>query len=170
MGLPQPLTISQTAQQLKTQLSTWATTAGGKAVVVSNTKDMWEQASQNTQTPLVLICYNGETIRGERAVSALNHRVERNWIVAVTRGRGWNIERGASLYKTTQNADPFYDVVEECRDQIRVLTGISEEWPVEFLRISPMSSGNKALDAYAIEFTVAADIPAVYLTNPNTPS
>jgi len=170
MGLAAPLTISQTAQQLKSQLSTWAVTAGGKAVVASNTKDMWEQASQNTQTPLVLICYNGETIRGERAVSAFNHRVERNWIVAVTRGRGWNTERGASLYTTTANADPLYDVVEEVRDAIRVMTGISEEFPVEFQSISPMSSNNKELDAYAIQFTVAADIPAITLTNPNAPA
>jgi hypothetical protein len=131
---------------------------------------LWMQASMANDRPRILICYNGEKSRGEFSVAAANHRVDRQWIVAVTRGRGWNVKRGDSLYKTVGNADPFYDVIEEVRDLIRCMVGISEEFPVDYKGMSPMSSGNNALDSYAIEFSTANDEPAILLTNPNAPA
>ena len=81
----------------------------------------------------------------------------------MTRGRGWNSKRGDSLYKTVGSTDPFYDVVEEVRELLRTITNISEEFPIDYKRISPMTSGNKALDSYGIEFSCASDIPTIYL-------
>jgi hypothetical protein len=170
MPLSVPPSISQQAAQIQQLLSPWAVAAGGSAEVVSNLQMMWNQATMDTQKPRLLIVYNGETIRGEFAVAAFNHRVDRQWIVAVTRGRGWNANRGDSLYKTVGNADPFYDVIEEVRELIRSMIGISEEFPVDYKRISPMSSANKALDAYGIEFSTANDIPGITFTNTNAPA
>ena len=168
-GLAQPPSISQQAQQIVDLLKPYAQKSGGFADVVSNLQMLWAQASMANDRPRILVCYNGEQIRGDFAVAAFNHRVDRQWIVAITRGRGWNINRGDSLYKTAGNADPFYDVVEEVRELIRTMVGISEEWPLDYKRLSPMASGNKALDSYAIEFSTANDIPGITLTNPNPP-
>jgi hypothetical protein len=114
------------------------------------------------------VCYNGENSRGDFSVANRLHRVDRQWIVAVTRGRGWSSNRGDSLYKTVGNSDPLYDVVEEVRELLRCMIGISEEFPIDFKRISPMNAVNKALDAYAIEFSTANDIPAI-IPSPNNP-
>lgn len=168
-GLATPPSISAQATQIAALLQPYAKKSGGDAQIVSNLKMLWMQAGMANDRPRILICYNGESIRGEFAVAAFNHRVDRQWVVAVTRGRGWNATRGTSLYKTVGNADPFYDVVEEVRELIRTMTGVSEEFPVDFKRISPMSSENKALDSYAIEFSTSNDIPGILLTNPNSP-
>ena len=166
-GLPKPPSISTQASQIRAVLSPYAAKSGGAAEVVSNLQMLWMQASMANDRPRILICYNGEKSRGEFSVAAANHRVDRQWIVAVTRGRGWNANRGDSLYKTVGNADPFYDVIEEVRELIRSMIGISEEFPVDYKGMSPMSSGNKALDSYAIEFSTSNDEPQILLTNPN---
>ena len=170
MPLTTPPSISEQADQIRTLLDEYAKTAGGTAEVVSNVQMLWNQASMDTVKPRILIVYNGEIARGEFAVASFNHRVDRQWIVAVTRGRGWSANRGDSLYKSTGNSDPFYDVIEEVREIIRSMIGISEEFPLDFKRISPMSSANKALDSYALEFSTANDLPQILFTNPNQPS
>ena len=168
-GLASPPSISQQTQQIVDVLKPYAQKSGGFADMVSNLQMLWAQASMANDRPRILICYNGESIRGDFSVASANHRVDRQWIVAVTRGRGWSANRGDSLYKTVGNADPFLDIVEEVRELIRTMIGVSEEFPVDYKRVSPMSSGNKALDSYAIEFSTANDIPGIQLTNPSQP-
>lgn len=163
MPLPAPISISQQASNILAVLQPYAQASGGTAEVVSNLQMLWLQASMATDRPRILVCYNGETSRGDFSVANVNHRVDRQWIVAVTRGRGWNSNRGDSLYKTVGTVDPFYDVVEEVRELLRTKSDISEEFPIDYKRISPMISGNKALDSYGIEFSVASDIPTIYL-------
>ena len=169
-GLVKPPAISAQCQQIVDVLKPYATKSGGFADMVSNLQMLWAQASMADDRPRILVCYNGENLRGDFSVASFNHRVDRQWIVAVTRGRGWSANRGDSLYKTVGNADPFYDVVEEVRELIRTMIGISEEFPLDYKRISPMSSGNKALDSYAIEFSTANDVPAIVFNNPNSPT
>ena len=89
-GLPALLSISQQAQQLSDVLLPYAAKSGGDAQIVSNLQMLWMQASMANDRPRILICYNGEQSRGEFSVAAANHRVDRQWIVAVTRGRGWS--------------------------------------------------------------------------------
>jgi len=163
MPLPAPISISQQAQNIVDVLRPYAETSGGVAEVVSNLRELWAQAAMSSDRARILVCYNGEQSRGDFSVANVNHRVDRQWIVAVTRGRGWNSKRGDSLYKTVGSTDPFYDVVEEVRELLRTITNISEEFPIDYKRISPMTSGNKALDSYGIEFSCASDIPTIYL-------
>jgi hypothetical protein len=170
MALLAPIAISEQARQIAAVLEPYATASGGFAGVVSNLQMLWAQASMDSEKPRLLICYNGENSRGDFSVANRLHRVDRQWVVAVTRGRGWRSNRGASLYQTTGNADPFYDVVEEVRELLREMLGISEEFPIDFKRISPMSSGNKALDSYAIEFSTANDIPAILMRPDDRPT
>ena len=169
MALPTPISISEQADQIRELLSPFAVKYGGSAEVVSNLKMMWTTVSMANDRPRIIIVYNGETIRGEFAAAAFNCRVDRQWIVAVTRGRGWNINRGDSLYKTAGNADPLYTVVETVRDLIRSMLGISEELPLDYKRISPMTSANENLDSYAIEFSTANDVPAIRWTVEGSP-
>ena len=159
MALARPISISMQAQILRDSLAAWAEPLGGKAVVVSNLRELWETATLNSQSPRVLICYGGSKPRGGFTVANALHREDREWVVAFTRGRGYNANRGDSL--TEGGAiDPFYDLLEQLRDFIRNIQNISEETPtVDYSGIKPMQMGSLVVDGYQITFTTANDTP-----------
>ena len=158
MALERPLYISEQAKILRDSLATWATPLGGKAVIVYSLKDLWEQASINSQVPRVLICYNGSRPRGAFSVSNALNREDRDWIVVLTRGRGYNTVRGDTLSENT-GVEPLYDWVEQLRDFIRNIKNISEETPcVDYSGIKPMQMGNLVIDGYQITFSTANEI------------
>src|SRR5262245_15158034 len=119
-------------------LQSWAQPLGGTAQVVSDLQALWAQAFLSSQKMRVLICYVGEQIRGDFSVAAARHRVDRDFVVAVTSGRGMTAQRGQFLITANQNSPAFYDTVEYARDIIRCLTGISEEVPVDYKSIEAM--------------------------------
>jgi len=161
MALQSPITISDEAKILQQVLNDWAITFGGKASIVSNLRDFWNQSSINSEVPRILICYNGETSRGSFSQIATWHRVDRQWTVAVTKGRGYYPERGDGLMENTSAELPLFDVLEIVRDLIRSISNISEETPaVDYKAIKPMQLGNLVVDGYTIEFSTANDIPS----------
>lgn len=161
MALAAPITISQTAQLIHAAVDEFAQTYGGKADIVSNLKELWNQASINSQSPRILIVYNGETSRGSFSQIAPWHRVDRSWLIAVTKGRGWYANRGDSLYNAEVQEMPLYDVVENVRDVVRFLQTISEETPMpDYRSTKPMQMGTMVIDGYLIEITTANDIPS----------
>lgn len=161
MALPSPITISQEARLLKDELDTYAQQYGGTAEVVSNLKDLWANVHINSQSPRILIVYAGEVARGSFSQIEPWHRVDREWHIAVTKGRGWYTQRGDHLFNHEQEEKPLYDVVEEIRDAVRWMTTISEENPgPDFRKIEPMSYGAMAVDGYLIKITTANDTPS----------
>lgn len=171
MSLPAPLKISEQANAICSALNTWAQPRGAKAVVVSNLRDMWEIASQTSQSPSILVCFGGAVARGDYAHVSVWHREDREWLIAVTRGRGFTSVRGDTLSKQVGNAEPFYDSVESLRDLLRCMLGISEETPTpDYISIKPMAMGSMVLDGYLITIKTANDIPGIVLTSPNPPT
>lgn len=163
MALSVPLTISETLNALVENLQTWVGQYSGKATQVSNLKDLWETPSLNSQSPRVLVCFNSEQARGSFEDLAAWHRVDRTFQVAVTKGRGYLANRGDSLSNPDAVELPFLDALEEVRDQLRCMLGISEEMPsIDYknMRMSNMM-GNLVVDSAIIEFSVAADIPFI---------
>ena len=161
MALAAPITISQEANLIQEALQEWVRPYGGQAHIVSNLKDLWNQAALNSQTPRILICYNGEQSRGSFEQIARWHRVDRSWLVAVTKGRGYYSQRGDTLSNHLNVEMPLFDVVENVRDVVRFMETISEETPMpDYRGIKPMQLGNLVVDGYLIEITTANDIPS----------
>lgn len=167
------MTITKTANKLRDILAQWAEPNGGTAQVVFDLREMWATAYKESEKPRILICYNGEQIRGDFSVAALLGRVDRQWLVAITRGRGFNPKRGQSLTDSKGNAEPFYDSVENVRDYLRCAIGVSAEnlrtdnpdsGTIDFKAIRPMDNGDLIVDGYIIEFSTAADLPLVATT------
>lgn len=155
------MSIAYQATALKDLLEAWAQPKGGVAKVASNLKDMWAQASQSSQKPIVLVCYTGENVRGPFATGAVCHRVDRQWTVAVVRGRGFAPVRGSTLTESIGNVEPFYDSVEAVRELIRNARELTAEPPIDYKSVRPMQLGTLIIDGYLIEFSTAVDLTQV---------
>lgn len=158
------MSITEQAKDIAEGLAAWATAEKGKAFVASNIHDMWNQAFARSDGPRAIVAYNGETVRGDFGIAAILGRVDRNWMVAVTRGQGAGKERGAQLTETIGNARPFYDLVEEARDIIRTfeLDANFCERPIDFKGIRTMQMVNgQILDGYIIDFSVGTQLGRV---------
>lgn len=162
------ITVSDEAQQIAAWLGQWAETKGGTVKVMANLAHLWEELYGMDEKPRLLVCYTGEQARGGFSYANRLMRVDRQWTVVVTRGHGWaNLMTDAGS-ASEGSVDPFYDVVEVVRDLIRVMDSISAEWPVDYKATRPMPnahparSANVFMDAMAIEFSTANDIPWVF--------
>jgi len=177
-GNPSP-TVREDALAIKSQLDTYALPRGGKVKIMANMRHLWEEVLDTTssETPRILICWQGETARGEYAggVRTNMHRVDRNWQVVVMRGHGFKslVTESIGQPGTPGYYEDFYDAVETIRDGIRVMSNITAEDLVDYKGIKPLPnvgpspSANVFLDAFQIEFSTAADIPQI-LSNGTT--
>jgi hypothetical protein len=166
------MTIAEQMSALRDTLDPWANQNGGKAFVASDMVHLWEIAWAKPDSPRVIICYMGEDIRGDFSLAASLHRVDRQFSVMMTRGRGFNPDRGDSLTDQRGTARPLFDLVEEAREIIRAIIGISEELPVDYKGVRTVQLGDQIIDAYMIEFSCATDLPGLSVTpdNPSPPA
>ena len=145
-------------------LSGWAKAEGGIAQVAHDLSHMWELAFNTSQVPKCIITFAGEDIRGDFTTAAQTSRVDRHFIVLVTRGRGYSANRGDTLTEQINNARPFYDLLEEARDMVRVLqfdpsvTEAMDGDPVDYRGIKPALPEDYPLDAYMIEFSIGTQL------------
>jgi hypothetical protein len=153
---------------IKQVLDDWARNNGGIAVICHDLREMWEQAYATSQIPRCLIAYVGEEIRGDVGWAAKVSRVDRTFNVMVTRARGYTANRGDTLVKDNQEARPFYDLLEEARDIIRIIQfdpsvcEASNLSPVDFKSITPALPDNQVLDAYIIDFSIGTQLRIPY--------
>ncbi len=165
------MTISEQARTIRNKLQEFANPRGAEVKIMANMQHLWEELFVHDETPKLLICYTGETCRGDLGSQRFLARVDREWIVVVIRGHGWSnvmadTESPNIGSPNPQDVEPFYDIVEQIRDMIRSMPEITEELPVTFKNIEPLFnvsplgiSANVFLDAYAIRFATANDIP-----------
>ena len=152
------MNIAETANDIQVQLQIWANLYQGIVQVAANTHQMWKQCYSTTQVPRLIIAWAGDTIRGDFSVAAAMGRIDRLWHVAIIRGRSMDSQRNA-LSTPIQNAVSFYQLVEESRDVVRTLAGVSVEPPVDFRNITQMEGQEGLIDGYLIEFSTVADLP-----------
>lgn len=157
------MTIADQARFIRDALNPWAQQEGGKTFVASDLAHLWQMAQANSKSPRAILCYNGEDIRGDFTVAAILGRVDRHWLLAVTRGRGFAAERGDALTETVGNNKPLYDLVDEARNLIRAMTldpNVTER-PVDFKAIRPMVFGDAIMDGYQIEFSIGTSLDQI---------
>ena len=164
------MTAEWQCQMIASWLNEWANPRGGTVKVKANPSHFWEEIYVVDETPRILIVCNGEVARGGFEQANTKHRVDRQWLVAVIRGHGFNplISEGQGQPNTPAAIDPFLKDVQVIRDGLRQLTNISEEPPIDYKGFDPMPSvvpygpkGNVFADGYAIKFSTANDIPAI---------
>ena len=173
-GNPSP-TVREDALAIKAQLDTYAIPRGGEVKIMANSRHLWEEVLSivSTEAPRILICWNGETARGEYAGGNRTklHRVDRMWQVVIMRGHGFKnmVAESQGQIDTPDYYEDFYDTVETVRDGIRVMSNITAEDVVDYKscrplpNVGPGQSANVFLDAFVIDFQCAADIPEILI-------
>jgi len=157
--------ISAQANFIAGELLEYAQKSGGDCQVVSSPHELWMQSAQDSQRPMFYVCYMGETPwSSDSNISALTHRVSREWCVRVKQGRGFAANRGATLSKPVGNAGLFYNVVEHTRDLIRAMLGISEDYGNDYAGIKPVRLGDQIIDCFDVFFSTKNDLPTIVLT------
>jgi hypothetical protein len=137
----------------------------GNAFVCSDLVHLWSKFWDKSQGTKILIMYNGEDIRGPFGTASVLGRVDRKFLVVVSRGRGMVVgDRGFPLYQTYQNEQPLFTTVEQVRDVLRTIT-FDPGWcenPNDYKGIMPFVGPREIIvDAYSIEFSIGTQLPVV---------
>jgi hypothetical protein len=158
------ITIRSQLQFIYDTFTIWANTNGQaySVEVVPDMVHMWEQLLNTSQSSRILIMYNGELIRGEFGIAAPLGRVDRKFMVVLSRGQSLTFPIATQYLQTTQNAKPLYEDVEEVRDICRALI-FDPNWceqPVDYLGTTPFPTdgSGRVLDAVSIEFSVGTQL------------
>lgn len=153
-------------------LSEQTSASGATVDVLANQRHLWEVIFAMTadSAPKILICFDGETSRGSFNLRNTLHRVDRQWVVVVMQGHGF--DHGQNEPKNGR-ATAFYDDCEAVRQLVRRLKSLSEE-EVDYVSMKPLpgvaqpNMANIFLDGYVLTFTTAQDIPAITTIAPGT--
>ena len=149
--------ISEQLEFIKDTIVEYVQGRGGAAAITANVQDLWLQSSQQSLTPTIFVCYDGEDAWGDFNTRAKTHRVKRNFIVRVKKGRGFTADRGKTFLD-------FADVLEDVRDLIRSMQGITEDQAVDYAGMKPVRLGNTPTDCEDITFSTMNDLPTITQT------
>ena len=132
VSLAAPVTIDQQTNQICTYIDmVFAQPRGGEVKAMESMWHMWEYILSATDTPTVLVCCTGENPRGSFSEQDQWARVDRQWTIVVLYGHGFrNLlrdEKGVPARK-----EVLTNCIEALRDAVRSMTGISEEYPVNY--------------------------------------
>ena len=145
-------------------LQTWGVQYNATVIPCSNVQDMWSQSSQTSQKPTLFVAFSGETPWSSNAnISALTHRVNREWIVRVKQGRGFTSPRGTTVLE-------FVAIVEQVRDTLRTMLGISAQFAIDYHGTKYVRLGGQIIDCYDITFAVKTDLPQILQTPDDSPN
>lgn len=162
--------ISEQANIFGQVLASWVEPRGGVVKIAANMRHLWEFISGMalTDAPLVVICFNAERARGPEGQRNTLRRVDRDWVVVVLRGHGFENKMAKTDEEGGLNqVDDFYSSCEAIRDLLRtVISGVGE-FPLDYKSMKPLpgvaqpGTANVFLDAYQIDFSTANDIVGV---------
>jgi hypothetical protein len=154
--------IAEQAAIIKSTLNDWASLPirGGYAGMVPNLKQLFIQAAQDTQAIRILVCYGGQSRRGPFTTASATHRVDRKWLIAVTKGESPSAGRGDFLIEQTGNTDAFLKELATVEDICRWIPNISQEGPAnDYEGTVPLQINDTQMSGYLITITTANDIP-----------
>ena len=150
-------------------LQTYMASQSGKAIIASDEIHAWEYTQSNENFPKAILLYQGDELRDAYPVAAINRITKVEFSCIVSRNRSLTADRGAALTQSVGNARPLYLIVREVCDIIRCQTsGIFIEMPVDYRNTGKWQTGAFISDAYSINFSVPALLPAVSVLNNQT--
>jgi hypothetical protein len=152
------MTIAEQMQRFHAALAPWAQERGGTAAKAFDQVHALELLQLKPGGLLVAVMFESEDPRGENDELG---RVDRNFKVIVSRGRGFRLDTGESLVEQTSGGPPMFDLVEEAREvarRIRFNEDTTEVNP-EYKGSGPFTVEGFVLDAFEVRFSIGTQIP-----------
>jgi len=154
------MTISEQLIKLRDALADWARENSGSVVVASDPVHLWNLLSTKPGAPRGILLFDSEEKRGDIEEAG---RVDRKFLLVISRGRGFTADRADALTKGSAGGKPLFDLVEEAREIVRSIEVESpeeiDEVVTNHLRTARFDSGDLIVDAYQIEFSLATQLP-----------
>lgn len=152
--------IGQQLEKMRAALADWARGNGGTIAIASDPVHLWHLLSAAPGGVRGVLLFDAEEVRGE--IGELG-RVDRKFILVISRGRGFNAERSDALTKGSGGGKALFDLVEEAREVLRSLEVENaddiDEVTLNYSRTSRFDPGDLILDTYQIEFQCPAQLP-----------
>jgi hypothetical protein len=152
------VTIKDQIEKVAAALADWHKSVGGAVKIANDEPHLFQILGDMPGAVRSAILFDEEMPRSLDLADVLG-RVDRKLIVAVSRGRGFNLNQGDSLTKGVADGKPMFVLIEEAREVLRALRFPEQDEPVPtYLGTKRLQFQGVTCDAYAITLGLAADI------------
>ena len=155
------MTLKQQLTNIKTSLDKWATNENGGALIAFDHVHLWHLLLHKPGAPRAVCVYEGEDAKVPFEGASRLGRVNRHFSVTISRGRGLNLERGASLTDGAGGGRPMYDLVSEAVEIIRKTSAVADDGdgPIDYHGTHRVDGPNGMIvDAYQIDFSAGTQL------------
>lgn len=152
------MTIGEQLAFVRDGLTIWAAEVKARVEIAADPVHLLGLLATSPGAPRVVVMFDAEEKRGEYEE---NGRVDRRFIVVVSRGRGFKLDPGDALLEGVAGGRPLYDLVEYARENIRTLVFDREttEGIPNYLATRRLQLEELNVDAYQIEFSIGTQLP-----------
>lgn len=152
------MTIAEQLKFIAEQLKPWAVEVKGRIEIAADAMHLLGILATAPGSPRLVVMFDGEEKRGEYEELG---RVERKFMVVVSRGRGFALNPGTSLTDGVAGGRPLYDLVEQAREMVRgmVFNRESTEGIPNYTGTVRFALEENAVDAYQINFSIGTQLP-----------
>lgn len=147
-------------------------TPKGNAFICSDLVHLWKKLFDNSSALKVLIMCNGEDIRGPFGTAAILSRVDRKFLIVVSRGRSINVlDRATALVDDDgPTGKSLFQYVEDVRDLARAAV-FDENWcerPSDYKGFMPFATPpGMVIDAYQIDISIGTQLGEIVPSIPD---
>lgn len=155
--------IADQALKLQQNLDQWIQQEGGKCIVAFDAVHMWSLLLSRPGTIRIVVAYDGESPRETFPGGSITGRVDRRFLIGVSRGRGLNPNRGDNLIGLSGGGRPLFEFTEEVAALCRgiIMDPMTTERPVEYKGITRLDIPGMIVDAFQIEISIGTQLPIV---------
>lgn len=153
------MTIAEQMTGILASLETWTESNKGSIHIAGDGVELIEMLAMKPGAFRVVLFFRDELPRGTFDECG---KVDRTFLVVISRGRGLTIARDQNLVGQSSGGRPLFELAEECREVCRgyVTEPETEERPVTYKGLRPFAqSGELIMDALQIEFSIGTLIP-----------
>lgn len=160
------MTIKEQITALVTALNGWGKSTSSTAEPASDVVHFFGIITRGLSLKpgaiRLAVMFNGEIPRGD--IEELG-RVDRSYLIGISRGRGLSLQQSDSLIRDTGAGDPMFDSLEQIRETVLAAvfnaeSGFGAPENIPYYRgLKRIEIEGMLLDAYQLEIQVAAQIP-----------
>jgi hypothetical protein len=152
------MTIAEQLTMIREALDAWVRPLAGAARIAEDAVSLVGMLATAPGSPRALVLFDGEAKRGD--IDELG-RVDRRFLVVISRGRGLVDATEARLVETKIAGKPLFDLVEESREIVRAIRFDAETTEVipSYVATRRTELDGLLVDAYQIEFSIGTQLP-----------